>query len=65
VLAFNLSYLFERADLLAEAMCGLLSHLATGKLKALPVRELELERVAEAHRLLESGATTGKLALIP
>ncbi len=65
VLAFNLSYLFERGDLLAEGMQGLLSLVAAGKLKPLPVRELQLDRVADAHRALESGATVGKLALIP
>ena len=65
MLAFNLSYLFERAICCAKACRGLLSWVAAGKLKPLPVRELGLERVADAHRALESGATVGKLALIP
>lgn len=65
VLAFNLSYLFERLDLLDEGMQGLLDWLGAGKLTPPPVRELPLERVAEAHRALESGSTVGKLVLIP
>jgi NADPH:quinone reductase-like Zn-dependent oxidoreductase len=65
VLAFNLSYLFERMDLLEEGMQGLLDGLREGKLTPLPVREMPLDRVAEAHRELESGTTVGKLVLIP
>jgi len=65
VLAFNLSYLFERLDLLDEGMQGLLDWLSAGKLTPLPVREMPLDRVAEAHRELESGTTVGKLVLIP
>jgi synaptic vesicle membrane protein VAT-1 len=65
VLAFNLSYLFERMDLLEEGMQGLLAGLRGGTLTPLPVREMPLDRVAEAHRELESGTTVGKLVLIP
>jgi len=65
ILAFNLSYLFDRRDLLAEGMRGLLDWLAAGRLRALPVREMPLGRVADAHRAIESGTTTGKLVLIP
>lgn len=63
VLAFNLSYLFDRADLLNEAMGQLLGWLEAGHLQPPPVQALPLERVAEAHRALESGETVGKLAL--
>jgi synaptic vesicle membrane protein VAT-1 len=65
VLAFNLSYLFERLDLLEEGMHGLLDWLSAGRLVPLRVREMPLGRVAEAHRELESGSTVGKLVLIP
>jgi synaptic vesicle membrane protein VAT-1 len=65
VLAFNLSYLFERLDLLEEGMQGLLDWLTVGKLSPVPVRELPLDSVREAHRELESGMTVGKLVLIP
>jgi NADPH:quinone reductase-like Zn-dependent oxidoreductase len=65
VLAFNLSYLFERMDLLREGMQGLLDWVMAGKLSAPPVRELPLDRVGDAHRELESGMTVGKFVLIP
>ena len=65
VLGFNLSYLFERRDLLGEAMGELLAALSRGELTAPPVTSYPLEDVADAHRALESGRTIGKLALVP
>jgi NADPH:quinone reductase-like Zn-dependent oxidoreductase len=65
VMAFNLSYLFHRADLLAEAMDGLLSWLEQGWLQPPPVTTYPLSQVAEAQRALESGQTVGKLVLLP
>lgn len=64
LLAFNLSYLFERRDLLAEGMTRLSRWLAEGKLHAPPLTSFPFDRVAEAHRALESGATVGKLVLV-
>ena len=63
VLAFNLSYLFERTDLLGEAMTLLLGWAAEGRLRPPAVTRIPLDEVARAHRLLEAGATTGKLVL--
>jgi synaptic vesicle membrane protein VAT-1 len=34
-----------------------------GRIQAPPVKTFPLERVAEAHRALESGSTVGKLVL--
>ena len=65
VLAFNLSYLFDRSDLLAEAMGDLAEWLAAGELRPLKTTTYPLERVADAHRAIESGATVGKLVLVP
>ena len=64
LLAFNLSYLFDRTDLLTEAMSQLLAWQADGRLPAPPVTTFALDRVADAHRALESGMTTGKLVLL-
>ncbi len=63
VLAFNLSYLFAKRDLLKEAMGRLLGWFAEGRLKAPPVTRYPLKDVARAHRDLESGRTVGKLVL--
>jgi synaptic vesicle membrane protein VAT-1 len=65
VLAFNLSYLFDRSDLLGEAMGQLLGWVRTGALRPPAVETFPLDRVADAHRALESGDTTGKLVLVP
>lgn len=65
VLAFNLSYLFEEQWLLREAMERLSAWLAEGKITPPPVTTYPLDRVADAHRALEGGATVGKLILVP
>jgi NADPH:quinone reductase-like Zn-dependent oxidoreductase len=63
--AFNLSFLFHRKDLLQEAMQDLLTWVEEGKIKSPPVQPFPLEKAADAHRALESGATVGKLILKP
>lgn len=65
VLAFNLSYLFDRTDLLGRAMEQLVDWVRAGRLTAPPTQAVPFERVADAHRALESGATVGKLVLVP
>ena len=64
VLAFNLSYLFDELPLFTEAMTELFGALERGEIAPLPVTELPFEEVAEAHRLLHSGETIGKVALV-
>jgi NADPH:quinone reductase-like Zn-dependent oxidoreductase len=63
LIAFNLSYLFHRADLLDEVMQALLKWVAEGKIKPPPLRPFAFDKVADAHRALESGTTVGKLIL--
>jgi NADPH:quinone reductase-like Zn-dependent oxidoreductase len=63
LIAFNLSYLFDRADLFEEAMRDLLRWVAEGKIKAPQVQPFAYDRVADAHQALESGKTVGKLIL--
>jgi NADPH:quinone reductase-like Zn-dependent oxidoreductase len=65
VLAFNLSYLFERGELLAEAMAELLGWARAGRIRPPPVRTYRLHEVAHAHAALESGNSLGKLVLLP
>jgi NADPH:quinone reductase-like Zn-dependent oxidoreductase len=65
VLAFNLSYLFEKRELLEEPMRRMLTWVEEGRITPLPVTRFELGRVADAHRALESGTTVGKLVLVP
>lgn len=65
VLAFNLSYLFDKIEILQEAIDQLLQWFEEGKLVAPPVQTFPLENVADAHKALESGQTIGKLVLVP
>lgn len=65
VMAFNLSFLFPRQDLLAEGMAELLEAVEQGALRPPPIQTFPLTAVAEAHRALESGRTVGKLVLLP
>jgi NADPH:quinone reductase-like Zn-dependent oxidoreductase len=64
ILGFNLSYLFDSSDMLQEGMSQILEWLDDGKLRLPAVHSYPLEAVAEAHRALESGQTTGKLVLV-
>jgi NADPH:quinone reductase-like Zn-dependent oxidoreductase len=63
LIAFNLSYLFHRKDLLRESMQDLIKWVEEGKIKAPPLKSYPFENVADAHRALESGKTVGKLIL--
>jgi NADPH:quinone reductase-like Zn-dependent oxidoreductase len=63
VLAFNLSFLFDRTDLMEAGMRRLLGALDAGTLRPPTVTVYPFERVAEAHAALESGRTVGKLVL--
>ena len=63
VMGFNLSYLFERTAVLQAAMSEMLDWIASGRLKPPSVTTYLFQDVAQAHRDLESGTTTGKLVL--
>jgi NADPH:quinone reductase-like Zn-dependent oxidoreductase len=63
VVAFNLSFLFARTDLLHAAVNDLATWLEAGIIQAPKVRSFALADVAQAHRALESGETTGKVVL--
>ena len=65
VLGFNLSFLFDRTELLREAMEQLLHWVGDGSVKPLAIHTYPFEQVAQAHRDLESGQTVGKLVLVP
>lgn len=64
VLAFNLSFMFDRTDILTRAMSALTAHLEYGHLAPPLVTTYPFAEVGAAHRALESGATVGKLVLL-
>ena len=63
VMAFNLSFLFHRKVLLREAFHQLLS--LDAPLMEQPCTLFALSEVAQAHQLLESGTSVGKIILTP
>jgi synaptic vesicle membrane protein VAT-1 len=63
VLAFNLSFVSQRADLLVAAMEQILKGFDQGWLKPAPVKRYALAQAARAHADLESAQTVGKLVL--
>jgi len=63
VLAFNLSYLFERKLIQMQDMEKILAWTQEGKVSVPVVHTYPFEKVAEAQRDLESGQTIGKLVL--
>jgi len=63
VVGFNLSFLFDRADLLQESIQQLQEWCAQGKIQPPKVTEFAFEDVANAHRHLESGQSVGKIVL--
>lgn len=63
VLAFNLSYLFDRKQILQGAIDCLGKWIEEGKIQPPKVAVYPFEKVADAHRDLESGKTVGKLVL--
>jgi NADPH:quinone reductase-like Zn-dependent oxidoreductase len=63
VLGFNLSFLFDRGDLMSAGLQQLLHWLDEGRLDMPAVTCYPFEQVARAQRDLESGQTVGKLVL--
>ena len=63
LLCFNLSFLFNKTEILQEAMDDLLSHVKNGSLIVPKVVSFPMSRVASAHERIESGLTVGKLVL--
>lgn len=64
VMGFNLSFLAERQELLRGGLDTLMAWAGAGEIAPLTVTAYPFERVADAHRALESGRTTGKLVLV-
>lgn len=63
VLAFNLSYLFEKKFFLSECMHEMLNWVQEKKIVPPLVTTYPFEKVVEAHRHLESGESVGKIVL--
>jgi len=65
LVTFNLSFLFDRKDLLKIAMTSLMGMLAEGTICLPEITEYPFDNVIQTHKDLQSGTTKGKLVLIP
>ena len=63
VLGFNLSFLFDKKELLSEAMTKLLELYEQGEIQAHSVTTYPFTEIAKAHELIESGQSVGKIAI--
>ncbi len=63
LIGFNLSFLFDRDDLLTEGFRDLQKMVEQGLLKPPKVTPFAISEAHEAHRLIESGGSTGKIVL--
>jgi len=64
VIGFNLVHLFGRDEPLAGGFDALLELARAGVLHPVVGETVPFERAAEAHRLLQSRASTGKIVLV-
>lgn len=65
VLGFHLNAIFERPDLLVPSLTALLSWIMEGKLKIQIGHTFPLAQIREAHELLASRKSYGKIVLLP
>ncbi len=63
IVCFNLSFLFDRQDLIQQGANAIQKWLTERKISAPKISIYKAEDVSEAHRDIESGKTTGKLLL--
>lgn len=63
VVGFNVSFLFDEKERIAECIEGLRRKLELGKIRPIPITQFPMKKVADAHRLIESGKSVGKIVL--
>ncbi len=63
VMAFNLSFLFERFDILNDGMVELIKLVKSGAIRGHQVKVFDAFDVGQAHGHIESGKSVGKIAI--
>lgn len=63
VIGFNLSFLFNRDDLVGEGMNRLIELVHQKKVHPPKITKIPFSEVARAHELIESGQSVGKIVL--
>jgi len=63
IVAFNVSYLFEETAMVRQNLEGLMELAEKGLIYPPETTYIDFDHVAEAHKLIESGSTRGKIVL--
>lgn len=63
VLAFNLSFFADEREMLSNLFSKILEWIKDGKLQCPRVVEMPMEQIREAHELIQTGTTVGKIVL--
>ena len=63
VLGFNLSFFADESDIVSDLFDQICVWLKYEKLKVPRVTELEMEKIVEAHELIQSGKSVGKIVI--
>jgi NADPH:quinone reductase-like Zn-dependent oxidoreductase len=64
VIGFNVSFLFDEVSLIQECVRETQRMIEEGMIRPIPVTTFPFEKVADAHRLIESGKSVGKIVLL-
>ncbi|MFL5813907.1 MAG: zinc-binding dehydrogenase [Bdellovibrionia bacterium] len=63
VIGFNVSFLFDEKEMIEQCIDGMQRRINEGLIRPIPVTQIPFESVADAHRLIESGQSVGKIVL--
>jgi NADPH:quinone reductase-like Zn-dependent oxidoreductase len=63
VVGFNVSFLFDEKDRISGCIEGTRKKIEEGKIRPIPITKIPFEKVADAHKLIESGQSVGKIVL--
>ena len=63
VLAFNLSFFADEREMLSSLFSKILEWISDGKLHCPRVVEMPMKDIREAHALIQTGSTVGKIVL--
>jgi synaptic vesicle membrane protein VAT-1 len=64
VCGFNVSFLFDKGEMIHEGVDNLVAALKEGTLQPPPVKTFSFDEVVSAHQLIESGLSVGKIVLV-
>lgn len=63
VMGFNISFLFDKTNVFDKGFDYIIENFENGTFEPLPITTYPFKEVAQAHKDIESGKTTGKLVL--